>query len=314
MSEGERQRIEDTTRNTLLPTGPLRMLVPTAGGENAMEAMRLAAPLARHDRGQLTALYVDVTPNGPGRRRLLTRRASLAGTNLDAHLARAAGLFGNGDGHFQPRRVTGPDVAEAVLDETARDYDLVFLGAARTRPLHDPLVRRIVEESPIGVVVVRQGEDGSEGPFRRILVPVDGSRFSRYAAEVAFAYAGATGADVTVLHVANEHRLAPGSIPVSNRRDARALAWDRTRDIERQLEQAFSPLAGPHGARLETRVFASGSPGQTIIDESRSGRYDLLILGSENKMLGRPLLFGQGTAEIVESSRCATAVVLRGTA
>jgi nucleotide-binding universal stress UspA family protein len=205
-------------------------------------------------------------------------------------------------------------VAEAVLAVAARDYDLVFIGAAPDRPLHDPLTLRVVDESPTGVVVVRRGERGSDGPFRRLLVAIDGSRSSRYAAEVAFAYAGATDAEVTVLHVANEHRLAAGSIPVASRREAHPLIRERTREIERQMEQALGPLAAPHGARMQMRILASGSPGETIIDESLSGHYDLLILGSEKRMLGQPLFFGRGTAEILDRAGCTTAVVLGETA
>lgn len=319
MGEDERQRLEDTSRHMLIPTGPLRVLVPTAGGENAMDAIRFAAPLARHDHGQLTALFVDTSTNGNARptagwwRR---GRGSLAGTNLDAHLDRAAAVVGGDNGHFDVRRVRSADVGDAVLEESRRDYDLVLIGAAHHRPLHDPLAQRVVQDSPVGVVVVRQacprnGEAGGT-TFRCILLPVDGSRFSRYAAEVAFAYAGATGASVTVLHVTDERRLAYGSIPVPERRDAHALARDQSRDLEVQIEEELGPVATAHGARMTTRILASGSPGETIVAESRSGHYDLLVVGSENKMLGRPLFFGQGTADILEQAGCTTAVVLGG--
>lgn len=321
LGEDERQRLEDTSRHMLMPTGPLRVLVPTAGGENAMEAVRFGAPLARHDHGQLTALFVDTSTNGngrstAGRRRWRRGRRSLAGTNLDAHLDRAANVVGGDNGHFDVRRVRSTDVGDAVLQEARRDYDLILIGAAHHRPLHDPLAQRVVQDSPVGVVVIRQAGPGNgesvATTFRRILLPVDGSRFSRYAAELAFAYAGATDASVTVLHVTDERRLASGSIPVRDRRDAHTLARDQSRELELQIEQELGPVATAHGARLTTRILASGSPGETILDESGSGHYDLLILGSENKMLGRPLFFGQGTADILEQAKCTTAVVLGG--
>lgn len=318
LGEDERQRIEDTDRSLLVPTGPLRILVPTAGGANALEAMRFAAPLARHDHGQLSALYVDTSTNGNGRkprRRGIRRRrdVTLAGTNLEAHLDRAAGIMASDNGHFQVKRVRSAAVAGAVLKEANRDYDLVFLGAAPARPLHDTLAREVVASSPVGVVVVRQGAEPGEGEFPRLLVPFDGSLFSRYAAELAFAYAGATGAAVTVLHVVNEHRLTSGSIPVPHRRDSHALVRGRARELERRIQKELGPIAATQGARITPRILSSGSPGETIIDESRSGHYDLLILGAENKLLGGPLFAGQGTAEIVDRAGCTTAVVLRGT-
>ncbi len=49
-----------------------------------------------------------------------------------------------------------------------------------------------------------------------------------------------------------------------------------------------------------------------IIGESRSGDYDLLVLGTETKLLGQPFFIGQGTAEIAELAGCTTAIVLPG--
>jgi nucleotide-binding universal stress UspA family protein len=64
---------------------------------------------------------------------------------------------------------------------------------------------------------------------------------------------------------------------------------------------------------MTVRIRASGAPGEIIIGESRSGHYDLLVIGAENKQLARPLFFGQGTAEIVARAGCTTVVVLPGT-
>jgi hypothetical protein len=59
-------------------------------------------------------------------------------------------------------------------------------------------------------------------------------------------------------------------------------------------------------------VLASGAPREIIIGESLSGDYDLLVLGTETKLLGQPFYIGQGTAEIAERAGCTTAIVLPG--
>lgn len=286
-SEEERSRIRDDHRERLIPTGPLRVLVPTAGGRNAMAAIELAAPLARRSHAELVALFVETGGGGrPGRG--VRRAAPTPGTNLDAHFARAAEVVG--DGHFSGRRVAAADLVQAVLDEAARDFDFLFMGASPEQALDDATVRRIVRGSPVPVVLLQDRRLPTDPPFTRLLVPVDGSVFSRYAAELAFAYAGAGGAHVSVLHVAPErHHL---------------------KEVEGQLLRELGPLAASHGASMSVRIRMGDAPGEVIVDEALGSGDDLLVLGTEARLLGRPSLFGQGIAEILERAGCSTAVVL----
>jgi Kef-type K+ transport system membrane component KefB len=308
LKEDERQRLVDTGRRLLLPTGPLRMLVPTAGGDNAVGAFRLAAPLAQKDRGEVTALFVERPAADGARARRLFRRRSLAGKNLDAHLQRASDLVGRAA--LAVRRVRNRDVARAVAEEAMRDYDLVIIGAAPRGPLLDPLAQHVVWSTMLPVVIMSHRLDDGDGPrFEHLLVPIDGSLFSRCAAELAFAYAGAAGSQVTLLHVTDEMRLAAGTLPVPGSREQHGVAAPRRHELERQLLHALGPVANQYGVEFSTRVRASGSPGETIIEESQSGHYDLLILGAEDKLLGH-LFFGQGTGEIMEHAGCTSAVVV----
>ena len=328
MSDDERLRAEAGGRRALVRPGGLRVLVPTAGGANAMTAIEFAAPLIRNTNGRLTALYVD---EGAPRSRLggiLTGRgASLAGTNLAEHFNRAAAVIdGTGD-QFTVRQVRAEHVANAVVEEAWRDYDMLLLGAAQERMLDDPLALQIVRTCPIPVVIVRGREAdqpwdddrdreaapaGASGvPFHRLLVPVDGSIFSRYAAELAFAYAGASGAKVRILHVLSKSWLTEGSIPVTDRRDHEARRA-HVEQAEKEIRQELDPLAAAYHASFAIRVLGSGAPREIIIGESRSGDYDLLVLGTETKLLGQPFFIGQGTAEIAERAGCSTAIVLPG--
>lgn len=328
LGEDERERIRTSEIGLALGPGPLRILVPTAGGAHAMTAMELAAPLVRRSGGELTALYVR--EEGERLRRGVWarwRRGVPAGTGLAEHLARARELVNSGGDRFRTREVLATRVADAVLEEAGRDYDLVMMGTTPDRPFEDALSLRVVGECPVPVVLVHRvpspdrADLGGSGPdrsdarsttFRRLLLPVDGSAVSRQASELAFAYAGATGASVRVLHVVDAFRLASGSMPVADRRDHHELHRERVAEIELWIRTELGPLAASHGATFDVRVLGSGAPGEAIIAESRSGSYDLLVLGAENKQLARPLFFGQGTADIVERAGCTTAVVLPG--
>ena len=59
--------------------------------------------------------------------------------------------------------------------------------------------------------------------------------------------------------------------------------------------------------------FRFGAAGETIVEESESGQYDLLVLYAEDKVFGRPLFFGQGTATILDRAGCTTAVLISAT-
>jgi len=327
ITEAERLRAEIGERRALVPPGALRVLVPTAGGANAMTAIEFVAPLIRHANGRLTALYVDEGAPRPRLGGLLGSRPSLAGTNLAAHFNRAAAVVDGGGDHFDVRQVRAQDVCRAVVEEASRDYDLLLLGAARERVLDDPLALEIVRQAPLPVVIIRGstldqridevttgGETGAPSTkFHRLLVPVDGSVFSRYAAELALAYAGAAGARVRILHVLAKTRLTEGSIPVTDRRDHHDARRVLIEQAEKQIRGELDWLAKSYGASYSVRVLASGPPREIIIGESRSGDYDLLVLGTETKLLGQPFFIGQGSAEIAERAGCTTAIVLPGT-
>jgi nucleotide-binding universal stress UspA family protein len=306
-SDEELRRMRDDQGLRILPERAVRILVPTAGGSNALGAIRLAAPLAGGVRSQVVALYVESPSSENGRRR--SRGEQHTGANVEAHFQDAAAALG-AQGKFSPRRTIDADVANAVLVEAARDYDLLMIGAAPEAPLHDPLMHKVIKQAPIHVVIVRSAarELPASGP--RLLVPVDGSLFSRYAAEFAFTLAGATKGTVTLLHVVAESRLASGSFPMPERRSGRALTHVEAAELEQQLEQEFSALAARTEVPFSTRIILGGAPREVIIAESTSGYHDLLVIGAENKLLGRPLFYGQGTAEILERADCTTAVVV----
>ena len=311
LSEEERRRVEDAGKVPLFPRGSVRILVPTAGGQNAMAAIRMAAPLVRLKKGQVMALYVESRDPTEGKRRWrLPRRPSLAGTNLEAHLRQAAEVVGGGEGKLLTRQLRRPDVVRAILQEAGRDYDLMMIGAAGYAPLQNPMTQRIVKDSPIPVVIVRRSSQPLPAAGPRLLVPFDGSLFSRYAVEFSFAYAAASEGQVTILHVVNEARLTSSSLPVTERRLAQAADPLETADFDAQLQLALGPAASRHGAAFSTRIVTGGSPAETIVAESNSDYHDLLVLGAENKLVGAFLFFGQGTAEILERAGCTTAVVV----
>jgi nucleotide-binding universal stress UspA family protein len=307
LTDEEQKRLDDVGRQLLLPTGALRLLVPTAGGANAMGGFEIAAMLAKQDRGEITALFIDHSDQS---RRWNWRRPSLAGTNLESHLEKARKLIESAAGRFIVRRVTAENVGEAVLAEASRDYDLLLLGSPADGTFHDPLARHVVREASIPVAIIRRSLT-TGAPFQRLLVPVDGSVLSRYAAEFAFRYASAAGADVTLYHVIDETTLEPGRLGTVERKTAFVQLNQRINEMREQLTRTLGPLASAWNVTFATRVRSSDAPGETIIAEASSGYYDLLVMGAENRVFDLPLFHGQGTGEVVERAACTTVVVMQ---
>ena len=311
LSEEERRRMTDGTRPRLLPASQPRILVPTAGGGNAMSAFALAAPLVIERKGTLTALYIErVRRDNPVGRWLRGSGRNLAGRGLDAHLAAVAARLGDERRRLAVRRVQSDEPAAAVLAESGRDYDLLLIGAAPQHLSAHSLIADVMAGARLPTVIVRSAPGPVPSRFRRILLPVEGSALSLFAAEFAFAYAHATGAHVTLLHVLNEARVLTGSLAIPESRATHGLGEQQETALEERIRADYGAAAAEHGIAFDVQVLASGDPGGTIIEESASDFYDLVVLGAENKMLAQPLFFGQGTAAILERAGCTTAVVV----
>ena len=307
MTEEEQRRVSDDGRTRLLPAGPIRVLVPTAGGPNAAATFTIAAPMVRANGGSLVAMYV-AAPAMRRRWSWLTGSKDLAGRGIDQHLARAAALM-DGDGRlFAEKRVSSADPAAVVLGEAARDYDLLMIGAA-PRHLSEPSVTgKIIAAARTTSVLVRAAGEVPDR-FMRVLVALDGSVFSHAAAEFAFAYATAADAEVTLLHVVNESRVSSGALTASESHDAHAVDEGEHASLEMRIRNEYRSFAESDRS-FDVRVLASGDPAETITDVANADDFDLLVLGAENKLLTQPLFFGQGTASIVERVECTTAVVV----
>jgi Kef-type K+ transport system membrane component KefB/nucleotide-binding universal stress UspA family protein len=311
LTDDERRRLEGDSRTRLLPSGPLRVLVPTAAGPNAEAVLAIGAPLVRARGGGLTTLYVERVQRMRFRDRLLGTRSPLAGRGLAEHLARAAERLGDQRKLLNVQHVRAVQPAAEVVAESRRDYDMLMIGAAPHHVVATSLVAQVLSEIQLPAVIVRAGQMTAPPEcFGRLLVPLDGSLFSRAAVEFAFAYGAATNAHVTLLHVLNEARVSSGALFAPEQRETHALRGAVEHELEAHIRQDFGTLAGASGVSYDVRILASGDPAGAIIESTRTDNVDLLVLGAENKMLGRPLFLGQGTTGIVESAECTVAVVV----
>lgn len=110
--------------------------------------------------------------------------------------------------------------------------------------------------------------------FKRILVATDGSVPSRAAALTAADLARTLGASLTLLAVYQQPPGFEGEPGYS--RDLEAAL----RGADALLEAEASAIQADGGPPAETEAIGGGQPGQTIVNATASGQYDLLVMGT----------------------------------
>jgi nucleotide-binding universal stress UspA family protein len=292
--EARRLADEASEERAIIRRRGTKILVPTSGEPHAVQALRLAAPLARLPGATLVGLSV-LTGGARGRR----SRALGAGPTEEEMVASSEAVAKEFDlPDFHATVVKAPSVDEAVTAEMSRGYDVVFLGLDRPRALSHRLLRALLASGHSDVVVVRAGA-GARG-FRRILLPVTGATPSRGAAELGLLYARETGAQLRLLHV-----VEPAATP--DRRAAAELRALGARMLDELVERGRRD-----GVDVRARLVSSRYPPRAILDAASTERADLVLLGATPRYVGRRAFFGPTTDFVLSHAPCAVAVYVGG--
>ncbi len=105
----------------------------------------------------------------------------------------------------------------------------------------------------------------------KILAASDGSTSSMEAARAATVIAGAFGAKLTIVTVAYIPRMY--KIDLSDEME-RAYVDDWEHVLKDTLKVAGEAV------QAETKLLRGGTPAEAILDEAKSGGYDLIVMGS----------------------------------
>jgi len=291
LEEHERRREEDAAATSILPPHVSKCLVPAAGGPNAAVALRLAARLCRGEGATLTTLHV--------------KHPKRDAPNIDAHLAQLASVAKDHDVSVVTERVVSEDVVAAVL-EASRGKDFLLIGASKGK---SGLARHPVGPILVSVpchAVVACAHGTQVGGFRRILVPMDGSIFSRAALELAIQYAESEEADITIVHV-----ILPRAIAAlrAEQTGARALSNEVDR-VREALTVNLAPLLKRSPRPVTIDVIAGDDGVRSVLRHLEYGNFDLLVMGAENRAVGAQLFVGHGVEALIEEASCSVALVL----
>ncbi len=198
--------------------------------------------------------------------------------------------------------VESRDPAAAILEEAQKDYELLVVGAPESADVpgvFHPIVDELVRFAPCPTLVVRGEPVAGRWPPRRIIVPTDGSRSARAAAEIAFALAaGVEDAEVLVVNVVQE----PGTLRRPEIRERLVAAGER-------LVEGLAALGRSQDVRVRTEVRTDASVADVLIGAARDGSVDLILLGTDVHVgSGRPFL-GPRVEQIFADSPCPVMVI-----
>jgi len=202
------------------------------------------------------------------------------------------------------RHIVADDVARSVMGQTELGYAVMALGASRgvdgLGPVLSPLLEDVLGVCSVPVFLVRPGPGrhptvGRADPriWNRVLVPVEGTRSSRAALEVALHLAQTAEARVFVLHV------------VSPEGDER-----HDEVAQRMLRQAVTSGEEMRVPVREMSVTAS-SVSDAIREVAASESADLVVVGANLRQVeGHPFM-GHAVEALLEHLRTDLVVVAR---
>lgn len=241
----------------------MRILITTGGAPHSDVAVRVGALLAQISGGSLTLL--TVVKNAADREN---------GENI---LARARRLTLKPDSVAGQIRV-GNTVDEIISETREGRYDLVIVGTSSNQALITrflgSVAERVIERAPCPVLVAKKDISA----LRRVLFCEGGrspSLMQRFLNRLGSWLPSES--DITVLHVMSQMVAAPGVPGWELRASAEELMEEHTPEgelLEHDLEALEQVEKHPHAKVRHGLVV------DEIVDEARSGNYDLVVIGA----------------------------------
>ncbi|MGF1449355.1 MAG: universal stress protein [Opitutales bacterium] len=194
--------------------------------------------------------------------------------------------------------------SQLVLERAKTDdIDLIVAGHSEDDGL---LGTKLARKATCSVLTVPAKANPE---FERVLVPLDFSKYSNNAIDVAAAFGQAQGLQAL-------HGLHVYSVPVGAHRAAMNKE-DFARDLKAHCERTFNDFlkkANCHGLQVESLLVESPLVPQAILSAARQNKADLIVLGCRGKDSFTAALLGSNTEAILrEATIPVVAVKEKGT-
>jgi nucleotide-binding universal stress UspA family protein len=283
-----------------------KILVGTDQSAAADLAVERASALAEQHGGELLVISVlDLEAAGASRPRSSTAPAERPPATLwERETARlSARVDAAVDGRKVKPRVAlegGKPFLTILRRAQSEDVDVIVVGAHGRDFLRDLFLgstaEKILRKGDRPVLVVK---NKPQGPYRRVLIPVDFSETSRRALEAAVR--AAPDAELHVLHVYHpwyEDRLASAGVEPA---EVERYHEEQMREVHKQMDEFLrgSSLAG----RPVERLIKLGYPSEAIRNSADEFAVDLIAIGTHGRTLLHSWLIGSVTVHILNEAR-----------
>lgn len=214
---------------------------------------------------------------------------------LDDEVVRLLGEQG-GDLILLTHIAEGQPVSEICEQAEAVDAGLVVVGVRGTNPLHHLLIgttsERLMGKTNVPLLAVRT-EVGA--PYQRVLVPLDFSKWSEQAVEVARAVA--PGAHLVLMHsfsIPFEEKLRFAGVDDATLSHYRERARQDARDHLEALVDRHSLLPDQF-----TLSLTEGDAPMHILMQAGERACDLIVIGKHGRQAAEELLLGSVTRHVL---------------
>lgn len=192
--------------------------------------------------------------------------------------------------------------AQDVVVDIAREKqaDLITMGThgrkGLKRILMGSVTSGVIVNSPVDVLVAKNGAGDERGRFRSVLVAFDGSDFSRKALERACTLSKKEGAEITVLYVIPRYEEMIGFIRTDSIRES--LSEGAAKIID-----SAEGLASSRGAEIKKMV-REGQGAEEIANCAAELHSDVIIIGTYGWRGVNRAIMGSATERVIMNAGC----------
>jgi len=284
-----------------MPETVSTILVAVDPSDASKGAFRQALRMAQFLKAELIAISVTPRYEGNMNRWKIKDAENKFSQPFEENLAELKQYAKEQGQDVRTIHVLGDPVEEIIHAAEGENVGLILMGYPKRsrieRALLGQTTTKVIGYSPCDVLMI---PEGAEIAFSRILVGIDGSRYSMEAGQRALELALAFGGEV--------HALTVLDIPME-----RSFLYGVLESARRDSFPPLETLTG-QGDRFGIKVskeILHGSPSETIVQYSEKHNIDLIVLGTYGRTAMAKILLGSVVERVAMISARPTLVVKR---